>query len=370
MPKRGDNIYQRKDGRWEGRYLKSREKGKRRLGYVFASTYADAKEKLAAAKAVWLAENMEREQEKETLEVVSGQWLEDAGKFLKESTVFKYRKCLEYYILPRFGEKSMHALTTEDVRLFMDMLLAGGGAHGQGLSSCTVSGVRCVLKMLRDYAKKQGYAVGYSTDGLAVRQKAKPLRVFDKQEVSRLRTYLWENLTPCHAGILLCLSTGIRLGEVCALRWDDISLDERELRIRRTLQRLGNGSKDAPARTKIIMTLPKSNSSVRVVPLTDVTIRFLSPFYREGAYLLTGDSERACEPRRMQKRFKRVLEICGIEDANFHTLRHTFATRSMEAGFDPKCLSEILGHSDVHITLNRYVHPTMETKRRNMAKMI
>lgn len=368
MPRRGDNIYKRKDGRWEGRYVKGRKHGKTTFGYVFAATLTAARKKLADAKQLWKTGCETREKKNETLGAVSEQWLEDSKSFLKESTIAKYRDYLSCYILPRFGDISLGDLSTEAVAAFFRILLKEGGASCNGLSTRTVAEVRCILKIIQKYAVKQGCIVNFSLDNIVMKQKEKPIRIFSEQEQERLRSYLCATLTPCHAGILLCLSTGIRLGELCALRWDDISLSSKQLHVRRTMQRIRETA-DAQTRTKIVITSPKSDCSIRTIPLSDNMCSSLRPFYRSGTFLLTGDHERFVEPRTMQNWFKGVLGECGIADANFHALRHTFATRCVEAGFDAKCLSVILGHSNVNITFNRYVHPTMEMKRRNMEKL-
>lgn len=368
MPRRGDNIYKRKDGRWEGRYVKGRKQGKTMFGYVFAATYTAARKKLATAKRTWKTSCDAMEKKNATLSVVSERWLEDSKSFLKESTIAKYRDYLSCYILPRFGELPLGEMSTETVSAFFRILLQEGGASCKGLSARTVAEVRCILKILQKYAVKQGCAVKFSLDDFSMRRREKPIRIFSEQEQERLRSYLCTTLTPCHIGILLSLLTGIRLGELCALRWDDISLPSKQLHIHQTMQRIREAA-GAQARTKIVITSPKSDCSIRTIPLPDNLCSRLRPFYRSGTFLLTGDHDRFVEPRTMQNRFKGVLGECGIADANFHALRHTFATRCVEAGFDAKCLSVILGHSNVNITFNRYVHPTMEMKRRNMEKL-
>lgn len=372
MARKGENIYHRKDGRWEGRYQKTKLNGKVRYGYIFAATYAAAKEKLQEARSAWKARCETLEREKMTLATISACWLDDAKPFNKESTIAKYRDFLQRYILPRFGSEQIDALSTERLQDFLSALLDNGGVNGQGLSARTVSGILCILKILRRYAIKQGYTVGFSTEGLSVKQKQKQPRIFSEQETAQLRLYLRGHLTECNAGILLCLETGLRLGEVCALRWNDISLAERKLRVRQTAQRIQRDGGNAGMKTKIVITPPKSDSSVRVIPLPDSICAILLPLQQSkgNGFLLTGDEQRIMEPRSLQRQFKRVLNACNIADANFHALRHTFATRGVEVGFDVKCLSSILGHSNVAMTLSRYVHPTMEMKRRNMAKLL
>lgn len=132
------------------------------------------------------------------------------------------------------------------------------------------------------------------------------------------------------------------------------------------MQRLRVNGKERKTEVKILE--PKSKHSIRTIPLPDVLVRLLKKYYKKDAFLLTGDKDRFIEPRVMQNRFKRILKKCGIEDANFHATRHTFATRCVELNFDIKSLSEILGHASVTITMNKYVHPSMELKAENMNK--
>lgn len=167
----------------------------------------------------------------------------------------------------------------------------------------------------------------------------------------------------------MCMYTGMRIGEVCALKWKDILLDEHCIFIESTMQRLKSDNKEF-AKTEVIITSPKSNSSTRTIPIPDNLYEILKKHRCSGeAYLLTGNSLRFLEPRTLQNHFKSALKICGINDANFHALRHTFATRCVEIGFDVKSLSEILGHASVNITLNKYVHPSMELKQKNMNRI-
>ena len=174
---------------------------------------------------------------------------------------------------------------------------------------------------------------------------------------------------PFKFGVLLSLYTGIRVGELCALQWEDFDLAHSKLKIRKTMQRiqdLGNGS---VSKTKIVITEPKSQCSIREIPLplfiVDVAKKFAS---NPKAYILTG-TDRYIEPRTMQNRFKSYVKECNVEPANFHVLRHTFATRCVEVGFEVKSLSEVLGHANVNITLNRYVHSSFELKHSNMNKL-
>ncbi|MGN0477542.1 MAG: site-specific integrase [Ruminococcus sp.] len=171
-------------------------------------------------------------------------------------------------------------------------------------------------------------------------------------------------------GIILALYTGIRLGELCALKWENICFDSNIIRIRHTMQRIQNNSINSTQKTKIIITEPKSLSSMRDIPLPKCIVEIVRRFQSNPEnYILTGNNFEFVEPRTMQNRFKKIIKDSGIEDKNFHVLRHTFATRCVEQGFETKSLSEILGHSNVNITLNRYVHSSLQLKRDNMDKL-
>ena len=368
MPRKGDNIYKRKDGRWEGRFVKLRENGRTRFGYVYGRSYGEAKEKLSTARLEWQSSAERLSYVQGTMDSLCRQWLEDSKIFLKESTVAKYSDYLRWYVLPRFSGRDIGHITENDLSDFCAELMRDGGESGQGLSPKTVSEVLRVMKQLRNFAASKGCSAGYTAQTVVIRGKAKPIRVFSQPEYERLHAYLLQNPSWEAWGVLLCLYTGIRIGELCALKWGDFSRDTAQLRIERTLQRINDYS-EGEAKTKIVITPPKSESSIRTIPLPE-RIRWLTGFsLPANTVFLTNEPDRYLEPRTMQNRFKAMLKSCGIRDANFHALRHTFATRCIEAGFDVKCLSEILGHADVSITLDRYVHPTMELKEKEMAKL-
>lgn len=195
------------------------------------------------------------------------------------------------------------------------------------------------------------------------------MRVLSNNEQKCLCQYLCANLNLLNVGVLLCLFTGLRIGEICALRWDSISLDDCTIHVQRTMQRIQT-PEGSERKTKIIITTPKSNCSLRTIPLPAYLVGVLSQFdHTPNGYVLTGDNNTFIEPRTMQNHFKRILSCCSINDANFHALRHTFATRCIELGIDVKTLSEILGHASVTITMNRYVHPSLEMKRNSMERL-
>ncbi|WP_162307208.1 tyrosine-type recombinase/integrase [Schaedlerella arabinosiphila] len=364
MPRTGENIYKRKDGRWEGRYIKEKNGGKAKYGSVYARSYKEVKGKLEEAKKELDGKKSYSIPGKK-MEDIGRNWLSEISVSLKESSANKYEDILRCYIFPEFGENELSEITNQHLMNFVNNLLVSGGVNKQGLASATVIEIMSVMNRIRIYAMRKSYPVAFSVECISLKREYKNIRVFSLEEEGRLLNYLQKHMELPELGILLCLFTGIRVGELCAIKWDDIDISEKKLSVRKTLQRLRT-SKPEGCKTEVKLLEPKSSSSVRDIPLPDALMELLEKFYISGAFLLTGENSRFIEPRTMQNRFKKIIAACGIQDANFHTTRHTFATRCIELGFDVKSLSEILGHANVAITMNRYVHPSMELKRENM----
>lgn len=300
-----------------------------------------------------------------TFRDVAWEWFAAQKTQWKMASTIKYRNILENYLLPTFGEKQISAISRAEVVVFESSLMKDGGVKRAGLSAATVMGILSVMKNIFIYAGQiDGYMVA-DLSRVSIKQSQKPMRILSRSEQERLSTFLCAQMTPCNLGILICLYTGIRIGEICALQWGDISFEEQYLHIHRTMQRLQ--TEKGEQKTIILISAPKSDCSIRRVPIPDVLIPTLKKCRQAAdAYVLTGRTTEYMEPRTLQNRFKTVIRQCEIEYANFHALRHTFATRCVELGFDMKSLSEILGHASVNITLNRYVHPSMELKQKNM----
>lgn len=371
MARKGENIFKRKDGRWEGRYIKERRDGKAVYGYVFGKSYLEAKEKKAKAilDITQEANRQEKSVDQPLIREIGTKWLEELKPIRKKSTVVKYIKQLEKYIYPYFGELKINEVTNDDLIAFRNALLIGDENGNGKLAPKTVADIFSRMKSLHKFAITHGWDAGYVTECVSIPQTLGKTRILSLEEEETLVRYLKKHLGLTNLGIILSLFTGIRIGELCALTWNDISLPDQEIHIRKTMQRLQNLEENPEAKTFIDIDVPKSKCSIRTIPIPDNVMEDLQAAYSEGAYFLTGRSDRFVEPRTMENRFKVVLRECGIKDRNFHSLRHTFATRCVEVGFDIKSLSEILGHANVNITLNRYVHPTMKLKRENMQKL-
>ena len=373
MPRTGSNIYKRKDGRWEGRYVKSKSpSGKTSYGYVYAKTYREAKQKLIdAVSANRLFPGIELSASHDSFKIVATEWLSSLQPVVKESTANKYWNLLNLYILPEIGKYSIHEISHEILEKYCNHLLIRGGRLKQGLSSKTVSDVLSVVRSVLRYAAMKGNRISYDAKSIKIKRHQKEIRILSRYEQEQLCQYLYTNLNPSNIGILLCLFTGLRVGELCALRWEDISLSDQTIHIHKTMQRVQNRD-GSEQKTRVIVTEPKSVCSIRTIPIPNELLHIISSYRTSGngvGYFLTNSSSKYLEPRTMQNRFRFALQESCIEPANYHALRHTFATRCIELGFDLKSLSEILGHANVNITMNRYVHPSMELKKENMQRL-
>lgn len=297
-------------------------------------------------------------------------WLASVEPEIKYSSRVCYANILNSYLLPFFGPLPVSGITRDQVIAYRMEIQKKGGRQGRKLSPKTVSSILSVFRRIMDFAcLEKGCSID-NFQGIKVKQQLfKPLRVFSPAEQRRLTSYLKGGPDPVHTGILIALYMGLRIGEVCALKWENISLEDRHLHVCHTLQRVQTFEEDT--RTKVIITEPKSPCSIRIIPIPKHLQKILKEVRANAdCFLLTGSPVRFMEPRTLENRFHHILKICGIQNATFHTCRHTFATRCVELGFDIKCLSEILGHANVNITMNRYVHPSMEYKRKNMDKLV
>ena len=304
-----------------------------------------------------------------TFPSIASEWVEWVSPNLKTSSRVRYLNILRKHILPEFNEKAVSDIGREDVIAFRNRLLTTGGKKGIGLSPITVNNILTVLKSILSYASCIRGIQTKDLGRIPIRTSQKHMRVFSREEQKRLTDYLFSNPSSANLGILLSLYTGLRIGELCALRWKDINLKEQDLFIHSTLQRIQTLSPDHKTgrRTAVIITEPKSISSLRHIPIPEPLMKPLNDAQCSAScFFLTGDPEKYMEPRTLEYRFARITQACDIRGSTFHTCRHTFATRCVELGFDIKSLSEILGHSNVNLTMNRYVHPSTEFKQENM----
>lgn len=344
MPRRGENIYKRKDGRYEGRYLKSYNiDGKAVYGSVYAHSYADIKDKMAAIKGGI-------QKPSSTFGITLAEWLTnwlESETGIKETTKSVYKGHINNHISPKIGKIRLHKLNGDILQAF---------AASLDLSPSTVKVVFTVLKSALKSAEDKGYISDiWSKVKLKKREKSE-VCILSLAEQKHLERALSDDND---IGILISLYSGLRIGEICALKWCDVDFERSVLHISHTQARVDGGIKMLP---------PKSKTSVRVVPLPDFILDKLINKRRDGEFVLS-DNGRFIDVRTYRRRFKRILESNNLPDIKFHALRHTFATRALEVGMDFKTLSEILGHSTVSITLDLYVHSLDEYKKSQIDKL-
>ena len=370
MSRLGDNIHKRKDGRWEARIIeKYTEEGKACYKSIYAKSYTEVKEKV---KSHQKQEIKPKTITCKTVDEVCNEWLESISIRIKQSTYALYYRRIQEHIKPYFDNIKIEQVTSETINSYIKEKSENGRLDNKGgLSPKTINDIAGMLNQVMIYAQKKGYMSGYVPDLIKPKQEQQELIVLTKSEQKELVRYLQQDTDKIKLGVLISLYTGIRLGELCALKWSDIDIPNGTLKIDKTIQRIKNTDKYASSKTKIVIDKPKSQKSIRVIPIPSFLHEKLwnqRNRYWVNAYVLSG-TYMYVEPRIYQKHFKRVLKEANIKEVNYHALRHTFATRAIESGIDVKTLSEILGHSNIKFTLERYVHSSEELKKQSIEKL-
>jgi len=361
MSRKGENIYKRKDGRWEARYIINRTyDGKAIYKSIYAPSYSEVKKKRTNELLKLAKINTVDSSNECTLESVSLLWFKNNSHKWKKSTQCRYRDKLRIYIIPYLGKKKLSEIKTVEVEQFLSMIQTEGLPKSKPVGAGTAKSILSILKQIRIYALKSDYYVNFDLDSINIKLRKPAINVFSVMEEKTILAKLKEDLNETSLGIILCLFTGIRVGELCALKYDNVNINDGVIYIRKTMQRLP--SIDSNSKTEIIIDSPKSESSIRDIPINKDISKLLKAFYRPGAFVLTGDQNKFVEPKTMENRFKRILKQCGIHPTGVHCCRHTFACRCIERGMDPKTLSEILGHANASTTLNTYVHSNFKRK--------
>lgn len=365
MPRKGENIYKRKDGRWEGRSLQSN--GKYR--YFYASTYREVRAKM---KEAW----QERENERKvTIQLptnpgeVFQRWLaETVSGRVKPSTYESYYHCIHGYVIPYFKSLENQPMSQSSVCGFVKYIFENTSisqAYKRKIISVFKMSIREIYKDFPNQSKLLEAAV------LPTGKIHQEVEVFTIKEQRMLEHAAFMSPDKKALGIILCFYTGIRLGELCALRWRDFDLEAGTMSIGNTVSRIRN-FKPNGSKTLLHVGTPKSKTSARKIPLPRFLLelaREQKPGIKSEDHFVLSNKNTPFEPRVYQKLYKRILKEAGIKDRKFHAIRHTFATRALEVGVDIKTLSEILGHSNVTITLNIYAHSLMEQKKAAIEKL-
>ncbi len=351
-----ETITKRTDGRYMGRFIIDHEtNGKSVYQYVYGKTYDEAEQKLRIAREI---ESLYLSGRHITVQAVYMEWLNAIVNRVKECTYANYKMKSDKHILPVFGDMLCTSINSAKINAFIKDKM------DSGLSAGYVRDLLTVFKALLTYAQEEyGFKLSLKNVSLPKVENKKPHKMDDEQQTKLVR-YVKNHIDLTGLGVLLSLFMGLRIGELCGLKWGDIDIKCKLLRVNRTVQRISkqNGSH----KTMLVITEPKSSNSKRCIAIPDCLIPYLVKFRgNDKDYVLSG-SEKPVEPRTMQYRYKKLLEAADVERSNYHKLRHTFAPNCVENGFDAKTLSCVLGHSTIALTLDRYVHPNRQYERRMM----
>lgn len=286
------------------------------------------------------------------------------SKLVRVSTLATYVTNAEKHILPVFGQYV--EVKENDVQKFVFDKL------GQGLNIHTVRDIVLVLRMLVAYGARNGWTEWHKWDvrmpkGDAVNR----VDVLTLGEQRAVMDFLQRNFSFRNLGLYICLCTGMRIGEICALRWSDVCVSSRLIKVSRTIERV-YVIEDGRKYTKVIIGAPKTASSRRDIPISGELVRMLKSAMKlagKDSYVLT-NTDKPLEPRIYRRYYKLLMSELGMPVMKFHGLRHTFATRCIEGNCDYKTVSTILGHSDISTTLNLYVHPDIGLKRKCIDRML
>ena len=290
-------------------------------------------------------------------------WKKDKQLYVKKSSFSAYVLLLENHLLPKFAEVS--SIEEEEVQQFVFQKLE------QGLSQKSIKDVLIVLKMVMKFGAKYKwiqytpFEIQYPT----VREN-QSIEVLTRTHQKKVMNYIQEHFTFRNLGVYICLCSGMRIGEICALSWEDIDTDNGIINIRKTIQRIYI-IEDGKRRTELLLDTPKTKNSIREVPMSRDLLRMLKPFKKivnPLFFVLTNDAK-PTEPRTYRSYYKNLMKQLDIPEIKFHGLRHSFATRCIESKCDYKTVSVLLGHSNISTTLNLYVHPNLEQKKKAIDQM-
>lgn len=299
-----------------------------------------------------------------TIREIAEAWKEYKRPYVKQSTMAAYVLILENHILPEFGDND--SLHEHDVQAFVLKKIE------RGLSVKSVKDILIVLKMVMKFGVKNEWMKHYEWDiKYPANNQPKELEVLSVANHKKILDYVQHNFTFMSLGIYISLSTGLRIGEICALKWSDINVADGTITVQRTIERIYvvEGEKK---HTQLVINTPKTVNSCREIPMSKELLAMVKPMKKvvNGDFYVLTNEDKPTEPRTYRNYYNRLMEKLDIPKLKYHGLRHSFATRCIEAGCDYKTVSVLLGHANISTTLNLYVHPNMEQKKRCINKML
>lgn len=367
MARRGENIRKRSDGRWEGRYIKGRSTdGKPLWGYIYGTTYAAVREISIRKKAECGIYNLNSSDI--TFAEISEQWLYSIRPSVKESTFSHYQYTLQHYLFPVFQNFKVSALNEKILEQGLLAVIAPASGKQKPLGTAMARECLSMLRRICKYASQFHLIRPLEISVNLPQKKPKLLRPFTMEEQKKLLSFVMASPTPRKVGLLLGFQAGLRIGEICGLKWGDFDLSAGTVTINRTVSRISCGN----GHTKVVVQSPKTEKSSREIPLPKSILHILEQLaatYSSETWFLSECEEKPVEPRCYRKSIHSYLKKAGVHQVHPHMFRHTFATTCLQAHCDIKTLSELLGHANAAITLKRYVHSDMERKRKEMNRI-
>lgn len=292
-------------------------------------------------------------------------WVREGLYTRKPATNEKYQRLIVNHIKDSIGKISLSALSGNDINRFLFDMSVSGSANHTPLSPSYVRTIAFIIKSALKYGVNMHLCRPIH---FSVKQPPKLKSVVEILSVDEsviLTDFLLSDIDDKKLGTLLSLHLGLRIGEVCGLKWSDFDFDKKTVHIQRSISRLATN--DADRKSVLSVTKVKSNCSDRIIPLPDYLINILSDFSANNyEYIVKGSKYPYCDPRTLRNALDSYFRTSNIPRVKFHSLRHTFATRCIEYGMDVKTLSELLGHSNISITLDLYVHSTIDHKRQQI----
>lgn len=289
------------------------------------------------------------------------EWLRNKEVVVKKSTYSGYVSKIDKHIKPMIGALNLNEIVSNS-NFFNDFILI----KQKSLKMKSIRSLLIILKSMFDLAHDRKY-IDLKPNIQIPKENDKDIVIFSEVEQSDLIHFVLTDIDSTGLSILIALFTGLRIGEICALHFDDIDLEEGYIKVSKTLQRIKNTGLGGN-KTEIIIDTPKSRKSIRTMPIPEFLMSYLKKFLYPNCYLLS-KTKRYVEPRTLENRYRKFLSEVGISYKNFHVLRHTYATNCIRLGMDVKTLSELLGHENVKITLEKYVHTDLERKRQEVCKL-
>lgn len=361
MARKGENIYKRKDGRWEGRYRKNRnEQGRLVYGYIYGYKYREVKRELEKLKAEYILPMQDTSIFQGTLEEWTDYWLNHLIiRTIKQSTHASYQTKMKKHVLPYLGKKKLAHIRKNDIS---DLLIY---LADKGLSVATIHNVLTILKSAMNRALFENAILENPCNGISLPTiRKKDIAILSLEDQRKLEQVALQN--DQGFPVIIALYTGLRIGEISGLTWADIDLENQTIQIVRTVQRISVSGK--AKKTEIIFDSPKSQNSIRKIPIAKNLLAYLISRKEESiSEYVVNYKKSFAEPRLINYWFKKIVSQAEIAPIHFHSLRHTFATRCIENGIDVATLSSLLGHQSIKLTLDTYTNSLWKTRENAMS---